>query len=248
MTIEEFAVVSVGMPTASEAKMHSYELLVEWRGREAFDATHSYQLEQHRLCRCTPEEASDRLVFVEHDPVITLGRQGDLANLPGGEASLIAAGIDFRRIERGGDVTYHGPGQLVGYPIMRLRQRGLSLREYMRGLEEALIRSLEAYGLAGARIPGLTGVWVEGRKLAAIGIALQGGVTYHGFALNVVPELRHFGYIVPCGIADRPVGSMSQLLGETCPALDAMRATVEREFRAVFGYSSGATASAILPA
>jgi lipoyl(octanoyl) transferase len=208
---------------------------VDWRGRERYAATWEYQLECHRARRADPA-APDRLILVEHEPVVTLGRQGDMAHLPGGEASLRAAGIDFHRIERGGDITYHGPGQLVGYPIVSLRQRGLSLRAFMRGLEEVLIRTLAGYGLAGERIPGLTGVWVEGCKLAAIGVAVQGGVTYHGFALNVDPELSHFGYIVPCGIADRPVGSMaSRLAPRAAPELAEVRAAAVREFCAVFG-------------
>jgi lipoate-protein ligase B len=212
------------------------QLAVEWRGREAYDATWAYQRAMHAARRVETAGAPDRLVLVEHDPVVTLGKQGDLANLPGGEAALAAAGIAFRRIERGGDITYHGPGQLVGYPVVHLRQRGLSLREYLRGLEEALILALGAFGLAGARIPGLTGVWVDGCKLAAIGVALQGGVTYHGFALNVAPDLAHFGYIVPCGIAGRPVGSMAGLLGGGCPGLDTVRGEVEHRFREEFGY------------
>jgi len=212
-------------------------LTTEWRGRERFAATWDYQRAVHSARRDDPEGTTDRLVFVEHQPVVTLGRSGDMANLPGGEAALAAAGIDFHRIERGGDITYHGPGQLVGYPLIHLRRRGLSLRDFMRGLEEALILAVGEYSLTGERIAGLTGVWVNGRKLAAIGVAVQGGVTFHGFALNVAPDLRHFGYIVPCGIADKPVGSLAQLLAPApSPSLDEVRGAVERQFRAVFGY------------
>jgi lipoyl(octanoyl) transferase len=210
------------------------QLEAEWRGREVFDATWQYQRRLHSARRADPTGTSDRLVLVEHDPVVTLGRHGDPANLPGGEAALANAGIAFRRIERGGDITYHGPGQLVGYPIVHLRERGLSLRAYMRGLEEALIRLLAGYGLTGERIPGLTGVWVEGRKLAAIGVAVEGGVTLHGFALNVAPDLSHFRYIVPCGIADRPVGSMAELLGAgAAPGLEEVGEQVTRHLRQI---------------
>jgi lipoate-protein ligase B len=228
--------------------LEGHPLTVEWRGREAFDATWAYQLRCAVELRADPEHAPDRLVFVEHEPVVTLGRHGDPANLPGGEAALAAAGMALRRIERGGDITYHGPGQLVGYPLLHLRRRGLTLRAYLRGLEEALIQALGRFAIAGQRLPGLTGVWATGRpenttpagpaKLAAIGVAVQGGVSFHGFALNVDPDLAHFSYIVPCGIADKPVGSMAQLLGADCPGLAAVRAVVEQEFRRSFGYAA----------
>lgn len=215
-----------------QAALSDKGLLVEWRGREAYDATWTYQLACQGALRAAPECEPDRLILVEHEPVVTLGRQGDMANLPGGEDSLAAAGIVLRRVERGGDITYHGPGQLVGYPVIHLRRRGLSLREYMRGLEEVLIRTLAHYGLSGERVPGLTGVWVDGCKLAAIGVAVQGGVSYHGFALNLNPDPGHFGLIVPCGIADRPVGSIAGLLGAgQCPDMAQVRADVERELR-----------------
>lgn len=204
-----------------------------WRGREAYDATWDFQRACHGALRANPDSEPERLIYVEHEPVVTLGRQGELANLPGGEPALAVAGIALRRIERGGDITYHGPGQLVGYPILNLRRRGLSLRGYLRGLEQALIRTLAGYGLPGEVIPGLTGVWVEGQKLAAIGVAVQGGVSWHGFALNVAPDMAHFGLIVPCGISDCPVGSMASLLGTAaCPALDTVRRAADRELRA----------------
>jgi lipoyl(octanoyl) transferase len=206
--------------------------MVEWRGRESFADTWEYQRQIHRATRSAPDALAERLIFVEHEPVVTLGRQGDMANLPGGETSLLEQGISLYRIERGGDITYHGPGQLVGYPIIQLRRRGLSLRDYLRGLEEVLIRTLQHYGLLAQRIPGLTGVWCEGYKLAAIGVAVQGGVSYHGFALNINPRLEHFSLIVPCGISDRPVGSIAGMLGDTaCPDMASIRAVVEAEFR-----------------
>jgi lipoate-protein ligase B len=155
-------------------------LALDWRGRERYALTWTRQLELHSQRR--QGAIPDTLVLVEHEPVITLGRQGELANLLLSEERLAALGIDFHRVERGGDITYHGPGQLVGYPIWHLRERGLSVRELMRGLEEALIRTLAHYGVAGGRIEGLTGVWVDGAKVAALGVAVQGGVSYHGFA------------------------------------------------------------------
>jgi lipoyl(octanoyl) transferase len=250
------------MVEMSSASQTTPVLVTEWRGREHFDATWAYQLACQRALVGDPEHTPERLVLVEHEPVVTLGRQGDLANLPGGEAALAAAGIEFRRIERGGDITYHGPGQLVGYPILHLRRRGLSLRAYLRGLEEMLIAVLGRFGIAAKAVPGLTGVWTspvrqpsrryssepgetqyrpeagptgDMVKLAAIGVAVQGGVSYHGFALNIDPDLRHFGYIVPCGLSGRAVGSMGLLLGDACPCLGEVRAEVEPEFAARFG-------------
>jgi lipoate-protein ligase B len=209
-------------------------LATEWRGRERYALTWARQLELHSLRR--QSAVPDTLVLVEHEPVITLGKQGELAHLLLSEERLAAQGIDFHRVERGGDITYHGPGQLVGYPILNLRERGLSVRELMRGLEEALIRTLAHYGVAGGRIEGLTGVWVDGAKVAALGVAVQGGVSYHGFAFNVEPNLEHFRLIVPCGIMDKPVTSLALLLGRSVE-LDDVRAHAEREVRGVFGYA-----------
>ncbi|MBN1966460.1 MAG: lipoyl(octanoyl) transferase LipB [Anaerolineae bacterium] len=209
-------------------------LAVDWRGRERYALTWAHQLELHAKRR--DGAIPDTLVLVEHEPVITLGRQGELANLLLSEERLTQLGIDFHRVERGGDITYHGPGQLVGYPIWNLRERGISVRDLMRGLEEALIRVLARYGIQAGRIEGLTGVWVDGEKAAALGVAVKSGISYHGFAFNVEPNLEHFKLIVPCGITDKPVTSMARLLGRSVE-LDEVRAHAERELRAVFGFA-----------
>lgn len=192
---------------------HSVSLAVEWRGREAFRRTWARQLEIHAARR--RGELPDTLVLVEHEPVITLGRQGDGQNLIAPEAELAAAGIELVRIERGGDITYHGPGQLVGYPIVSLRERGLSVHAFVALIEAALIETAKGFGVTARREPGLTGVWVETpgglQKLAAIGIAVQGGVSFHGFAFNVSTDLRQFGRIVPCGISAHGVCSLTSL-------------------------------------
>ncbi len=153
----------------------------------------------------------DRLLLLEHPPVYTLGTGSDIAFLkfdPAEQANLLY------RTERGGEVTYHCPGQLVGYPILNLRRHQQDLHWYLRQLEEVIIRLLASYGLQGDRLEGLTGVWVEGRKVAAIGIKVKRWITMHGFALNVCPDLTGFEKIVPCGIGDRPVGSLAQFLPE----------------------------------
>ena len=152
----------------------------------------------------------DQLLLLEHPHVITLGRNGHLENLLAPEDVLARAGISFYPTDRGGDVTYHGPGQLVGYPILDLRGWKRDVGAYVRGVEQAIIDTLADFGIHASRIPKLTGVWVDGRKIAAIGVHISRWVTSHGFALNVNTDLSYFQYIVPCGLT-RPVTSMAQL-------------------------------------
>jgi lipoyl(octanoyl) transferase len=153
----------------------------------------------------------DQLLLVEHPHVITLGRNGRAENLLAGPEVLARAGISFYRTNRGGDITYHGPGQLVGYPILDLRQWKRDVGAYMRAIEQILIDTLAEFGIRAARIPKLTGVWVDERKIAAMGVHISRWVTSHGFALNVSTDLSYFQYIVPCGLA-KPVTSMAQVL------------------------------------
>ena len=160
-------------------------------------------------------EIGDTLLFVEHPPVLTLGVRGD-----GGRSHILAPpdelarrGIDVHETGRGGDITYHGPGQIVGYPILDLRPDRCDVHRYVRDLEEALIRAAGDFGVAAGRVPGLTGVWVGDGKLAAIGVRISRWITSHGFAFNVTTDLSHFDLIVPCGIADRGVTSLDRLLG-----------------------------------
>jgi lipoyl(octanoyl) transferase len=152
----------------------------------------------------------DQLLLLEHPHVITLGRNGHLENLLASDDILARAGIAFYPTDRGGDVTYHGPGQLVGYPILDLRDWQRDVGAYVRAVEETIIATLAEYGIAAGRIPKLTGVWVGERKIAAIGVHLSRWVTSHGFALNVSTDLSYFQYIVPCGLT-RPVTSMAAL-------------------------------------
>jgi lipoyl(octanoyl) transferase len=154
--------------------------------------------------------AIDHLLLLEHPHVITLGRNGHMENLLAGDEILERAGIGFFPTDRGGDVTYHGPGQLVGYPILDLREWKRDVGAYVRALEQSLIDTLADFGIEAGRIPKLTGVWVGERKIAAIGVHLSRWVTSHGFALNVSTDLSYFQYIVPCGLT-KPVTSMAAL-------------------------------------
>jgi len=152
----------------------------------------------------------DQLLFVEHPHVITQGRNGRAENLLAGEAALRSAGIDYHATDRGGDITYHGPGQIVGYPILDLREWKRDVGAYMRAIEQVIISTLAQFEIIAGRVPGCTGVWVDGKKVAAIGVHISRWVTSHGFALNHTTDLRYFQYIVPCGLT-KPVTSMQEL-------------------------------------
>ncbi|MGH9673952.1 MAG: lipoyl(octanoyl) transferase LipB, partial [Bryobacteraceae bacterium] len=168
------------------------------------------KLQQHLVARRKHGDIPDQFLIVEHDPVITMGRNGHREHLLASEEALARAGIAFHHTDRGGDVTYHGPGQVVGYPIADLREWKRDVVAYVRGLEQSIIDALDEFGVRGERIEGCTGVWVEARKIAAIGVHISRWVTSHGFALNVDTDLTHFRYIVPCGLT-RPVTSMHDL-------------------------------------
>jgi lipoate-protein ligase B len=154
------------------------------------------------------------LLLVEHEPVITLGTRGSTANIISTLEELGLDGIQIHQVERGGDVTYHGPGQVVGYPIIHLTQRKLSLRTYVHMLEETIIQTLEDFDIRAGRAPQHRGVWVEDLKVAALGVAIRRWVSFHGFALNVSPNLDHYCHINPCDLAHEQVTSMASLLGE----------------------------------
>jgi lipoyl(octanoyl) transferase len=165
----------------------------------------------------------DLLLLLQHPNVYTLGQGSDPAFI-----KFAPGSAELHRIERGGEVTYHTPGQLVGYPILNLQRHNPDLHWYLRELEELLINTLGHFGLKGDRIPGLTGVWVEGRKVAAIGIKVSRWITMHGFALNVCPDLSGFEQIVPCGLEGKAVGSMNQWIPEI--SLGEVQAIVVAEF------------------
>lgn len=156
----------------------------------------------------------DTLILLEHAPVVTIGRSGKRSNLVGSPEALVAQGIEVFDIERGGDVTYHGPGQMVGYPILDLRALNEDIVRFMRALEGSVMATLQLFGITAGRERGFPGVWVDGAKICAVGVAVRRRVTMHGFALNVNTDLDAFSVINPCGLG-RPVTSMARLLGHT---------------------------------
>jgi lipoyl(octanoyl) transferase len=165
------------------------------------------------------QETNNYLIFCEHPHVFTLGKSGDEANLLVGKEELASIQATYYHINRGGDITYHGPGQIVGYPVLDLENFFTDIHRYMRLMEEAVIQTLSRYGVSAGRIPGLTGVWIDAgrpsraRKICALGVKTSRWVTMHGFAFNVNTDLRYFDYIIPCGIADKAVTSMEKELG-----------------------------------
>lgn len=199
-------------------------------GRMEYDT--ALELQEGAVAAVAEGRLPDLLLLVEHSPVYTFGRGGREEHLLASPEELARQGATVRRTARGGDVTYHGPGQLVGYPILDLGRQGRDLHRYVRGLEEALIRTLAEFGVPGARLPRLTGVWVGEAKIAAIGVAVRRWVSYHGFALNVSVDLERFGAIIPCGIPDRGVTSLHCLVPD--PDWNAVRSAVIRHLADVF--------------
>jgi len=183
----------------------------------------------------------DMLLLLEHPPVLTKGRAAKSENVLLSEEELAARGVELFETNRGGDVTYHGPGQIVGYPIFDLKPDRQDVRRYVRDVEESIIRTLAEYGIEAGRAPKWTGVWVGAEddpaavKVCAIGVHIKRWVTTHGFALNVMPDLSHFGMIVPCGISERGVASMSSLLGKLVDPT-TVEEVVARKFGEVFGW------------
>jgi lipoyl(octanoyl) transferase len=181
----------------------------------------------------------DTLLLLQHPAVITLGVKGDggRANVVASSGRLAELGIEVRETGRGGDVTYHGPGQLVGYPIIDLKPDRCDVHRYVRDVEEVMIRVCADWGVSAVRVKGLTGAWVGAEKIAAIGVRISRWVTSHGFALNVATNIDHFGLIVPCGIADRGVTSLERLVQRRVPMSEVEDATAAH-FSAVFGAST----------
>lgn len=180
-------------------------------------------------------EVPDQMFLVEHPHVVTMGRNGHLENLLAGEELLSRAGIDFHHTNRGGDVTYHGPGQLVGYPILDLNDWKRDVHSYVRALEQCVIDTIGVFGLEGRRLEGATGVWVDGAKICAIGVHISRWVTSHGFALNVETDLQYFKYIIPCGLT-LPVTSM-RALGVSA-SMAEVKLALRQQFKRVFGYET----------
>ena len=180
-------------------------------------------------------EIPDQLLLLEHPPVITLGvkARNDRSHIVASADRLAAEGVEVVETGRGGDVTYHGPGQLVGYPIIDLKPDRCDVHRYVRDLEEVMIRMAASFGVEAGRVPGLTGAWVGNEKLAAIGVRIARWVTSHGFAFNVSTALDHFDFIVPCGITDKGVTSLEKLLGRAVPMAEVEDSAVDA-FKQVF--------------
>ncbi len=178
--------------------------------------------------------AQDVLLLLEHPPVVTLGRSAKERHLLASPELLASRGVELFEVERGGDVTFHGPGQLVGYPIVDLKRHKQDLHWYLRSLEEALIRALGALGIAAERNPGLTGVWTHGRKIASIGVHARDWVTWHGFALNVTTDLSYFDLMIPCGIQAVTMTSVARELGESAASMADVEQAVVDAFGEVF--------------
>ncbi len=184
-------------------------------------------------------EIGDTLLLLEHPPTFTIGRKGNKGHLLINERYLADRGIDFEEISRGGDITFHGPGQLVGYPIIDLNTKGRDVHKYLRGLEEFMISVLEDFDIKAKRIEGLTGVWVDGHKIGSIGVGVKRWITYHGFALNVNTDLSYFDMIVPCGIPDVQMTSIAGWLGSKEEvAMEDIEEVVVKSFIRTFNFDN----------
>ncbi len=182
------------------------------------------------------DETGDWLLFPDHPPVLTVGRGAGGAGLIASRDELARRGIELYEASRGGDITWHGPGQLVAYPIVHLARCGRDLHAFLRHLEGSVIETVRHWGVAGERVAGRTGVWVGGDKLASLGIAVRRWVSYHGAALNVDPDLGDFRLIHPCGLEGVRMTSLAELLGSSAPSLEAVRDRFTAEFAARLGY------------
>lgn len=212
--------------------------LGECRYREAWE----YQQQVSRSLideKLSGSKVEDRLIFVQHLPVYTIGKSGHASNMLLSEKRLQEMGVECIKVDRGGDITFHGPGQWVVYPILDLDCRRIGIKEYVHRLEEVVIRTIASYGIKGERVDGATGVWIEGgteraRKICAIGVKCSRGITMHGLALNVNTDLRYFNYIHPCGFVDKGVTSMAKELGREVNMTE-VRKELRKHFDALLG-------------
>jgi lipoyl(octanoyl) transferase len=203
-----------------------------WLGLVSYE--HGLRLQERTVEGLRSGEVPEQLLLLEHPHVFTLGRGADSSNILADQQQLQQNSVEVHETGRGGDVTYHGPGQLVGYPIINLKPDRCDVHRYVRDIEEVLIRTIAEFGVTGTRIAGLTGVWVGNEKIGAIGVRIARWITSHGFALNVNTDLSYFQMIVPCGITGKGVTSLSRLLGREIELLDVAR-IVASQFAQVFG-------------
>lgn len=197
---------------------------------------HIWKLQQHLFQQVTRELSDNYLILTEHHPVITIGQKSNPANLLAGEDYLHQQGIELFHIDRGGDITFHGPGQLVGYPVLNLSDFRPDINWYLRNLEETIIRTLAEFKIPGGRIKNLTGVWSGDKKICAIGVKITRWITMHGFALNVSTDLNFFKHIIPCGISGKGVTSIFEQTGNIT-ALNDVSSRVCANFAEIFNVS-----------
>lgn len=213
-----------------------FRLRIEDLGRDVtYETAQARQEERAQVLRLKRTEACETLLLLEHAPVFTLGRNADPSHVLWDAATRQAQGVSLARTARGGDVTYHGPGQLVGYPVFRIGRESVRILPYMTALEEALIRAVAALGVCASRDARNRGLWVGNAKLAAVGVRVSGGVTSHGFALNVATDLSAYEGIIPCGLRNAGVTSLARLL-PSVPAMERVKAVVVEAFAEVFGF------------
>lgn len=227
--------------------MSARELWVERLGTMSYGEALELQRQVARA-RIDESLEQDVLLLVEHPPVVTLGRSAKEHHLLASREQLAARGVELFEVERGGDVTFHGPGQLVGYPIIDLERHRKDLHWYLRQVEEALIVALAEIGIAAERNPGLTGVWTSGRKIASIGVHARDWVTWHGFALNVSTDLRYFELMVPCGIQSVVMTSVDHELGRGVAPMAEVEKLVSNAFGRVFDLEPRDAAGAAIAA
>ncbi len=219
MTVSTLAEVTAQPATSPRKRVCEYEDL----GRMAYGP--AWDLQRELVARRKAGEIHDRLLFVEHPHVVSMGRNAREQNVLASPEMLARKGIECWETDRGGDVTYHGPGQIVCYPILDLKEWKRDVLAYVRALEQVMIGAVADFGISAGRVPGATGVWVGGEKVGAIGVHLSRWVTSHGFALNVSTDLSYFSHIIPCGLS-KPSTSMERLLGDAPPVADVKRALI----------------------
>ncbi len=208
-------------------------------GTVGYDEALAFQRELVEDFARAPRDAG-ALILLEHPPILTIGRSGTDQNILVPKEQLAAAGVEVRETNRGGDVTYHGPGQVVGYPILPLEHHGKDVHAYLRRIESVLMAALWEYGIKAERKEGFTGVWTPQGKIASIGVAISHWISYHGFALNVSPNMEHFRLIHPCGLVGVKMASMESVLGRR-PERAEVEGRIIRHFMVEFGFEAGHT-------
>ena len=198
------------------------------------DYEECYKIQKDMVRRRRSSEIEDSIILAEHNEVFTIGRSGEMDNVLIPNDMLLSSGLKVLRVDRGGDVTFHGPGQLVAYPVINLKDTGRDLHSYLRDLEEAAMRFLNDYGVNAERMQGRTGVWVSGKKIASVGVGASNWVTFHGMSVNISCSLKFFSMINPCGMKDVEMTSLERLKGQEIRMIDAKKRMI-KYFKEIFG-------------